>query len=140
MRHPADTNRGEASWQCPNKFGCPPSCGRVEHFVGRKMMNIDGIGEETAQQLFDNGLVKNIADLYDLRPAQLLNLEGFGPRSAERVMEGLEASKSVPYDRVIYALSIPFVGDTVAKKLHGHSPISTGSWRHRAKSLQPPRI
>ncbi len=109
---------GEASWQCPNKFGCPPQiAGRVEHFVGRKMMNIDGIGEETAQQLFDNGLVKNIADLYDLRPAQLLNLEGFGPRSAERVMDGLEASKSVPYDRVIYALSIPFVGDTVAKKV-----------------------
>lgn len=109
---------GEASWQCPNKFGCPPQiAGRVEHFVGRKMMNIDGIGEETAQLLFDNGLVRNIADLYDLRPEQLLRLPGFGPRSAERVMEGLEASKSVPYDRVIYALSIPFVGDTVAKKV-----------------------
>ncbi len=106
---------GEASWQCPNKFGCPPQiAGRVEHFVGRKMMNIDGIGEETAQLLFDNGLVRNIADLYDLRPEQLMRLPGFGPRSAERVMEGLEASKSVPYDRVVYALSIPFVGDTVA--------------------------
>ena len=109
---------GEASWQCPNKFNCPPQiAGRVEHFVGRKMMNIDGIGEETAQQLFNAGLVKNIADLYDLTPQQLLTLEGFGPRSAQRVMEGLEASKSVPYDRVIYALSIPFVGDTVAKKV-----------------------
>ncbi len=109
---------GEASWQCPNKFGCPPQiAGRVEHFVGRKMMNIDGIGEETAQLLFDNGLVRNIADLYDLRPEQLMRLPGFGPRSAERVMEGLEASKSVPYDRVVYALSIPFVGDTVAKKV-----------------------
>lgn len=109
---------GEASWQCPNKFNCPPQiAGRVEHFVGRKMMNIDGIGEETAQQLFNTGLVKNIADLYDLTPSQLLTLDGFGPRSAERVMEGLEASKSVPYDRVIYALSIPFVGDTVARKV-----------------------
>lgn len=109
---------GEASWQCPNKFGCPPQiAGRVEHFVGRKMMNIDGIGEETAQLLFDNGLVHNIADLYDLQPQQLLGLPGFGPRSAEKVMEGLEASKSVPYDRVIYALSIPFVGDTVARKV-----------------------
>lgn len=109
---------GEASWQCPNKFMCPPQiAGRVEHFVGRKMMNIDGVGEETAQQLFEHGLVRNIADLYDLRPQQLLRLTGFGPRSAQRVMEGLEASKSVPYDRVIYALSIPFVGDTVAKKV-----------------------
>ena len=109
---------GEASWQCPNKFMCPPQiAGRVEHFVGRKMMNIDGVGEETAQQLFEHGLVRDIADLYDLRPQQLLRLTGFGPRSAQRVMEGLEASKSVPYDRVIYALSIPFVGDTVAKKV-----------------------
>lgn len=109
---------GEASWQCPNKFGCPPQiAGRVEHFVGRKMMNIDGIGEETAQQLFATGLVKNIADLYDLTRDQLLTLDGFGLRSAERVLDGLEASKQMPFDRVIYALSIPFVGDTVAKKV-----------------------
>lgn len=109
---------GEASWQCPNKFGCPPQiAGRVEHFVGRKMMNIDGIGEETSQQLFDSGLVKNIADLYDLTREQLLKLEGFGPRSAERVLEGLATSRLAPYDRVIYSLSIPFVGDTVAKKV-----------------------
>lgn len=109
---------GEASWQCPNKYDCPPQiAGRVEHFVGRKMMNIDGVGEETANQLMVRGYVRNIADLYDLTEAQLLTLEGFGPRSAQRVLEGLEASKSVPYDRVIYALSIPFVGDTVAKKV-----------------------
>ena len=109
---------GEASWVCPNKYGCPPQiAGRIEHFVGRKMMNIDGIGEETSEQLFATGLVHNIADLYDLTPADLLKLDGFGPRSAERVMNGLEASKSVPYDRVIYALSIPSVGDTVAKKI-----------------------
>ncbi|MDE6438714.1 MAG: NAD-dependent DNA ligase LigA, partial [Muribaculaceae bacterium] len=109
---------GEASWQCPDKFGCPPQiAGRVEHFVGRKMMNIDGIGEETAQQLFATGLVRNIADLYDLTPERLQTLDGFGPGLSRRVMEGLEASKSVPYDRVIYALSIPFVGDTVAKKV-----------------------
>lgn len=109
---------GEASWQCPNKYYCPPQiAGRVEHFVGRKMMNIDGIGEETANQLMVRGYVRNIADLYELTEAQLLTLEGFGPRSAQRVREGLEASKSVPYDRVIYALSIPFVGDTVAKKV-----------------------
>lgn len=109
---------GEASWQCPNKYHCPPQiAGRVEHFVGRKMMNIDGVGEETATQLMARGFVRDIADLYDLTESQLLTLDGFGPRSAQRVLEGLEASKSVPYDRVIYALSIPFVGDTVAKKV-----------------------
>ncbi len=114
---------GEASWQCPNKYYCPPQiAGRVEHFVGRKMMNIDGIGEETANQLMARGYVRDIADLYDLTEERLLKLEGFGPRSAQRVLEGLEASKSVPYDRVIYALSIPFVGDTVAKKVANAFP------------------
>lgn len=109
---------GEAAWVCPNKYGCQPQIvGRIEHFVGRKMMNIDGIGEETSEQLIVTGLVHDIADLYDLTPDKLLKLDGFGPRSAERVMEGLEASKQVPFDRVIYALSIPFVGDTVAKKV-----------------------
>lgn len=109
---------GEASWQCPNKNGCPPQiAGRVEHFVGRKMMNIDGIGEETASQLCAAGLVRNPADLYELTADRLLTLDGFGPRSAERVLDGLEASRSVPFDRVIFALSIPFVGDTVARKI-----------------------
>ncbi len=114
---------GEASWLCPNKYYCPPQiAGRIEHFVGRKMMNIDGVGEETANQLMVRGYVKNIADLYDLDEQQLLKLDGFGPRSAQRVLEGLEASKTVPYDRVIYALSIPFVGDTVAKKVANAFP------------------
>lgn len=109
---------GEAAWQCPDKFNCPPQiAGRVEHFVGRKMMNIEGIGEETAQQLYDAGLVRNIADLYDLQPSQLERLEGFGRRSAEHVVESIHATVNVPYDRVIYALSIPYVGDTVAKKV-----------------------
>ena len=109
---------GEAAWQCPDKFNCPPQiAGRVEHFVGRKMMNIEGIGEETAQQLYDAGLVRNIADLYDLQPSQLERLEGFGRRSAERAVESIRTTTSVPYDRVIYALSIPYVGDTVAKKV-----------------------
>lgn len=109
---------GEAAWQCPNKFGCPPQiAGRVEHFVGRKMMNIDGIGEETAQLFLNAGLVSDIADLYDLRMEEMMRLPGFGERSAKKVLDSLEASKSVPFDRVVYALSIPFVGDTVAKKL-----------------------
>ena len=108
----------EASWLCGDKFGCPPQfAGRIEHFVGRKMMNIDGIGEETAQQLLATGLVPNIAALYDLTRERLMTLDGFGPGLSRRVMDGLEASKSVAYDRVIYALSIPYVGDTVAKKV-----------------------
>lgn len=109
---------GEAAWQCPDKYGCEPQIiGRVEHFVGRRMMNIDGIGEETAQLLFESGLIKNIADLYDLTHEQLAMLDRFANRSAERIRLGIEASKSVPFERVIFALSIPFVGETVAKKL-----------------------
>lgn len=109
---------GEAAWVCPNKWGCPPQLtGRVEHFVGRRMMNIDGIGEETSQALFATGMVRDIADIYDLTMDKLLTLEGFGQRSAERVLEGIEASKSVPFERVLFALSIPFVGETTAKKI-----------------------
>ncbi len=109
---------GEAATVCPNKYGCPPQIiGRIEHFVGRRMMNIDGIGEETAKQLYDTGLVHSSADIYALRPDQLLHLEGFGPRSAQRVVEGAEESKKVPFARVLYALSIPGVGETTAKKI-----------------------
>ncbi len=109
---------GEAAWVCPNKYGCQPQiAGRVEHFVGRRMMNIDGIGEETAQQLYESGLVTNIGDLYDLSMEKLMGLDRFGKKSAERILKGLNDSLSVPFDSVIYALSIPFVGETVAKKL-----------------------
>lgn len=109
---------GEAAWVCPNKWGCPPQIvGRIEHFVGRRMMDIDGIGEETARALFEAGFVRSFADLYSLREEQLLKIEGFGPRSAERVLEGLAKSREVPFDRVVYALSIPFVGETTAKKI-----------------------
>lgn len=109
---------GEAAWVCPDKYGCPPQiAGRIEHFVGRRMMNIDGIGEETAALLYKAGLVNNIADLYSLTQEKLMTLARFGKRSSERIIEGLEASKSVPFERVVYALSIPYVGETVAKKL-----------------------
>ena len=109
---------GEAAWVCPNKYGCPPQIvGRIEHFVGRRMMNIDGIGEETAAALYAVGLVRQYSDLYDLKADDLLRIEGFGPRSAERVIDGVEASKQVPFERVVYALSIPFVGETTAKKI-----------------------
>ncbi len=109
---------GEAAWQCPNKYGCPPQiAGRIEHFVGRRAMDIDGIGEETAQQLMVSGLVSNIADLYDLTEAKLMELDRFALKSAERIMAGLRRSLDVPFERVIFALSIPFVGETVAKEL-----------------------
>ena len=109
---------GEAAWVCQNKYGCPPQIvGRVEHFVGRRMMNIDGIGEETAQALYDKGLVTNFGDLYSLTAGDLMTIEGFATKSAERVIAGIEASKSVPYERVVYALSIPFVGETTARKI-----------------------
>lgn len=111
-------NEGEAAWMCPNKEGCVPQIvGRIEHFVGRHMMNIDGIGEETAAALFAHGFVRNVADLYTLTADQLMTIEGFGARSAERVIAGIAASREVPFERVVYALSIPYVGETTAKKV-----------------------
>lgn len=109
---------GEAAWMCPNIYGCVPQItGRIEHFVGRRMMNIDGLGEETVTQLFDAGLIGNAADLYDLRVNDLAPLERLGEKSAEKIVAGIEESKNVPWARVIYALSIPYVGETVAKRL-----------------------
>ena len=108
----------QAAWVCPNKWGCQPQItGRVEHFVGRRMMDIDGIGEEISEVLFATGLVTNIGDIYDLTKDKLMNLERFGEKSAERILEGIEQSKTVPFDRVVYALSIPYVGETTAKKV-----------------------
>ncbi len=109
---------GEAAWACPNKYGCPPQiCGRIEHFVGRRMMNIDGIGEELSERLYNVGLVRDIADLYTLTRDQLLTLDRFGEKSADRLLAGIEASKSVPFERVLFALSISNVGETLAKKI-----------------------
>ena len=109
---------GEAAWVCTNSDGCAPQItGKIEHFVGRRMMNIDGIGEELAEQLFNSGLVRNVADIYDLTTEKLLTLDRFGLKSAQRIMKGIHDSLSVPFERVLFALSIPFVGETVAKKL-----------------------
>lgn len=111
---------GEAAWMCPNKYGCVPQiCGRIEHFVGRRMMNIDGIGEEMVVLLYRHGWVKDIADLYSLgeHRKEMVELQGIGPRTVSRMLEGIEASKQVPFERVIYALSIPYVGETGAKKI-----------------------
>lgn len=109
---------GEAAWVCPNKWACPPQIvGRIEHFVGRHAMNIDGIGAETAELLYNIGKVKTPADLYALQVSDLEHLEGFGRRSAERVIDGIGASTTVPFERVLFALSIPNVGETTAKKV-----------------------
>ena len=111
---------GEASHMCPNKLGCAPQiCGRIEHFVGRRMMNIDGIGEEMSVLLYEHGWVKDPADLYTLyrHREEMMLLPGMGPRTVDRILEGIEASKQVPFDRVVFSLSILFVGETVAKKL-----------------------
>ena len=109
---------GEAAWVCPNKYACPPQItGRIEHFVGRHAMNIDGIGEEVAIQLHESGLVNNIADLYDLTGNDLLQLEHFQKKAASRLLRGIEASLQVPFERVLFALSIDYVGETTAKVL-----------------------
>lgn len=115
---PLRRNEGEAAWYCPNASGCPPQIvGRIQHYVGRRMMDIDGIGEETAADLYEAGLVRNVADLYDLTADNLLGLEGFAETSARRVIDGVRASLSVPFERVLYALSIPQVGETGARKI-----------------------
>lgn len=109
---------GEAAWVCPNKYGCKPQItGRIEHFVARHAMNINGIGEEVAVQLFDSGMVKNVADLYSLTGNRLLCLEHFQQKAASRILNGIRKSLEVPFERVLFAIGIPFVGETTAKVL-----------------------
>ncbi len=109
---------GEAQHYCPNDTGCPPQIkGRIIHFISRKAMDVDGIGAETVEQLYQRELIANSADLYSLTKAQIANLERMGQRSAENLIAGLEASKEVPFERVLFALGIRYVGETVAKKI-----------------------
>ncbi len=109
---------GEAAHYCPNETGCSPQIkGKIEHFISRKAMNIDGLGQETIELLYNEGLIHNSADLYDLTSDQLIPLERMGEKSAERILKSLEDSKNVPFERVLFALGIRFVGETVAKKL-----------------------
>ncbi len=113
-----DRREGEANHFCPNEDGCPPQVkGKVEHFVGRRAMNIDSLGSETIEQLYKVGLVKNIADLYDLKKEQVVNLERMAEKSAQNLLDGIEASKQVPFERVLYAIGIRHVGETTAKKI-----------------------
>lgn len=114
-------NTGEANHYCPNFYGCPPQIiGRMQHYISRKAMDIEGLGGETIALLFNNNLVRNYADLYDLTIDQLLPLERMARKSAENLINGVEASKQVPFERVLYALGIRYVGETVAKKLAKH--------------------
>lgn len=111
-------DEGEANHFCPNEMECPPQViGKMEHFASRKAMNIDSLGGETIDQLFKAGLVKNIADLFDLKKEQLLPLERMAEKSANNLIEGLEACKKVPFERVLYAIGIRHVGETTAKKI-----------------------
>ena len=109
---------GEAAHYCPNENDCPPQIkGKIEHFTSRKAMNLDGLGSETVNLLFQNNLIQNIADIYELKIPDLARLERLGTRSAQNIMAGIEESRKVPFERVLFALGIRFVGETVAKKL-----------------------
>ena len=130
-------NEGEAAWYCPNSSGCPPQIrGRIEHFIGRKAMNIESLGEGKVELLYEEGLVCNVADLYDLSYEKLYGLEktitiedefslmpvatrkvSFKEKTAQNILDALEKSKSVPFERVLFALGIKFVGESVAKVL-----------------------
>jgi DNA ligase (NAD+) len=118
---PLTRKEGEAQHYCPNFYGCPPQItGRVQHFISRKAMDIEGLGGETVELLFKAGLIQNYADLYTLRVEQLLPLERMAQKSAENLVAGVEKSKEIPFERVLFALGIRFVGETVAKKLAKH--------------------
>ena len=112
---------GEANHYCPNFYGCPPQIiGRIQHYISRKAMDIEGLGGETVALLYNAGLVSNYADLYELKKEQIIPLERMAEKSAENLVKGVEDSKKVPFERVLYALGIRYVGETVAKKLAKH--------------------
>ncbi len=121
---------GEAAWRCPNEAGCPPQIkGKIEHFVSRKAMNIDGLGEETIDLLYRQGLLHNIADIYDLKLEDIAAQERLGEKSAQNMLAGIEASKHVPWSRVLFALGIRMVGETTAKKIaKRYTSIDTLQW------------
>lgn len=116
-----ERKEGEANHYCPNFYGCPPQIiGRIQHYITRKAMDIEGLGGETVALLFNNGLVTNYADLYELKKEQVVVLERMADKSAENLINGIEKSKEIKFDRVLYALGIRYVGETVAKKLAKH--------------------
>ena len=128
-----ERQQGEANHYCPNFYGCPPQIiGRIQHYISRKAMDIIGLGAETVTLLYQNGLVKNYADLYDLSVAQILPLERMAQKSAENLVKGVQNSVQIPFESVLFALGIRFVGETVAKKLAKHfksiSALSTATF------------
>lgn len=113
-----ERREGEANHYCPNENHCPPQIkGKIEHFVSRKAMNIDSLGGETIEQLYNEKLIHNIADIYELKKEQLLPLERMAEKSANNLLEGIEASKKIPFERVLYGIGIRHVGETTAKKI-----------------------
>ena len=115
---PLVREEGEAAWYCPNDASCPPQIkGRIEHFVSRKAMNIDGLGGETVDLLYNAGLIRDVAGLYQLKAADICRLDRMGQKSAVNIVHGIAASKEVPFERVLFAIGIRFVGETVAKTL-----------------------
>ena len=114
---------GEAAWRCPNEATCPPQIkGKIEHFVSRKAMNIDGLGSETIDLLYSQGLLHNIADIYTLTQEDIARQERLGEKSAQNILAGIEQSKQVPWARVLFALGIRMVGETTAKKIARRFP------------------
>ncbi|MEE9409002.1 MAG: NAD-dependent DNA ligase LigA [Polaribacter sp.] len=112
---------GDAKHYCPNEFGCAPQItGRIQHYISRKAMDIDGLGGETVDLLRKEGLIQNYADLYDLNVEQVIPLERMAEKSAQNMVDGIEKSKEIPFEKVLFALGIRFVGETVAKKLAKH--------------------
>lgn len=108
----------EAAFYCPNETGCPPQIkGKIEHFISRRAMNIEGLGPETVDQFYQEGLIHNVADLYFLSANDICRLDRMGEKSADNIIQGIARSKEVPYERVLFALGIRFVGETVAKKV-----------------------
>ena len=108
----------EAAHYCTNETACPPQIkGKIEHFISRRAMNIEGLGPETVDQFYQEGMIHDVADLYTLRAEDICRLERLGEKSAENIIKGIESSKQVPYERVLFALGIRFVGETVAKKV-----------------------
>jgi DNA ligase (NAD+) len=113
-----DREDGEAQHYCLNSLNCPPQIkGKIEHFIGRKALNIDGLGAETVDALFDASLVRNVADLYDLTFHQVVKIDRMADKSANNLVQGIRESKEIPFERVLFGLGIRFVGETVAKKL-----------------------
>ena len=127
---------GEAAWYCPNDAGCPPQIkGRIEHFIARRAMDIDSLGPETVDEYYRRGLIKNVADLYDIEVPQI-NGDGSRTKSAQRIVNGIQKSKQVPFERVVFALGIRFVGETSARLLARHFKSMDALMQARLEDLQ----